>query len=101
MLVLAGLLIIALMPEAWFVLPAFDAMGLDIVVVLVALELGRYWDGVMRTIAVPCKITLRVIHESIILSSRLTARQFAMAGVCTAVSLLVGTKVALHVLGIN
>jgi len=41
-LVVIGLLLIAVLPEASFVLPAVDAVGLDIVTIFAALELRHY-----------------------------------------------------------
>ena len=42
LLVLVGAVLICTLPEAAFVLPALDAVGLDIVTILVALELRHY-----------------------------------------------------------
>ena len=42
LLVIVGALLIGTLPEAAFVLPALDAVGLDIVTILVALELRHY-----------------------------------------------------------
>jgi hypothetical protein len=42
LLVLIGLLLISTLPEAAFVLPAIDAVGLDIVTIFAALELRHY-----------------------------------------------------------
>lgn len=42
LLVVVGVLLICTLPEAAFVLPALDALGLDIVTILVALELRHY-----------------------------------------------------------
>ena len=39
LLVVVGVLLICTLPEAAFVLPAFDAVGLDIVTILVAFQL--------------------------------------------------------------
>lgn len=47
-LVVAGVLLTCALPEAAFVLPAFDAVGLDIVTILVALELRHYILVLMR-----------------------------------------------------
>jgi len=47
-LVLVGLLLIATLPEAAMVLPAVDAVGLDIVTILVALELRHYLFSLAR-----------------------------------------------------
>ena len=42
LLVVVGVLLICVLPEAAFVLPVLDAVGLDIVTMLVALELRHY-----------------------------------------------------------
>jgi len=42
LLVVVGVLLICALPEAAFVLPALDAIGLDIVTILVALESRHY-----------------------------------------------------------
>jgi hypothetical protein len=56
LLVVIGLLLIAVLPEATFVLPAVDAVGLDIVTIFAAFELRHYLaqvvsrcGGVLRT----------------------------------------------------
>ena len=51
-LVVAGVLLICGLPEAAFVLPALDAVGLDIVTILVALELRHYILLLMRLLGV-------------------------------------------------
>jgi hypothetical protein len=53
LLVVAGVLLICMLPEAAFVLPTFDALGLDIVTILVALELRHYILVLMRLAGVP------------------------------------------------
>jgi hypothetical protein len=52
-LIVVGLVLIATMPEAFFVLPAFDAVGLDVATILIALELQGYLQGVFRLVASP------------------------------------------------
>jgi hypothetical protein len=42
LLVVVGVLLICTLPEAAFVVPALDSVGLDIVTILVALELRHY-----------------------------------------------------------
>ena len=42
LLVVLGVLLICLVPEAGFVLPALDAIGLDLVTILVVFELRHY-----------------------------------------------------------
>ena len=53
LLVVIGLLLISMMPEAAFVLPAIDAVGLDIVTIFAALELRHYLDSVARRVGIP------------------------------------------------
>lgn len=53
LLVLVGVLLIAVLPEAVFVLPALDAVGLDVATILVALELRHYLISVARLLRVP------------------------------------------------
>jgi hypothetical protein len=50
LLVVVGVLLISVLPEAAFVLPALDAVGLDIVTILVALELRHYLTSVARVL---------------------------------------------------
>jgi len=50
LLVVIGLLLIAVLPEAAFVLPAVDAVGLDIVTIFAALELRHYLASVARVV---------------------------------------------------
>ena len=52
-LVLIGILLISTLPEAALVLPALDAVGLDIVTILVAFELRHYLAAVARVIGIP------------------------------------------------
>lgn len=42
LLVVIGIMLISMLPEAAFVLPAVDAVGLDIVTIFAALELRHY-----------------------------------------------------------
>jgi hypothetical protein len=53
LLVLVGVLLIATVPEAAFALPALDAVGLDLVTILVALELRHYLASVARLVRIP------------------------------------------------
>ena len=68
LLVVVGLVVIAMTPEVWFVLPAFDAIGLDVVTILVALELQRHFQGALRLVGFPamrhsCHRVLSVLLE--------------------------------------
>jgi hypothetical protein len=58
LLVVIGLLLIAVLPEAAFVLPAVDAVGLDIVTVFAALELRHYLASVARAAGIPTGVTV-------------------------------------------
>lgn len=51
-LVLIGVVLVATLPEAAFLLPALDAVGLDVVTVLAALELRHYWASVARLLGI-------------------------------------------------
>ena len=53
LLVLIGALLISVLPEAAFVLPALDAVGLDIVTVLVVFELRHYFASAARLVGIP------------------------------------------------
>lgn len=53
LLVVIGVLLIAMLPEAAFVFPAVDAVGLDIVTIFAALELRHYLDAVARRVGIP------------------------------------------------
>jgi len=57
-LVVIGVMLIALLPEAAFVLPALDSVGLDIVTIFVALELRHYLVSVARLVRIPTGITV-------------------------------------------
>jgi hypothetical protein len=48
LLIVIGVVLISVLPEAAFVLPALDAVGLDIVTIFVALELRHYLVSVAR-----------------------------------------------------
>ena len=56
LLVVVGVLLICTLPEAALVLPALDAVGLDIVTILVALELRHYILLLARLVGVPTSI---------------------------------------------
>ena len=57
-LVLIGILLICTLPEAAFVLPVLDSVGLDIVTLLVALELRHYLGSVARLVAIPTSVAV-------------------------------------------
>ena len=52
-LVLFGVLLVSVLPEAAFVLPALDAVGLDLVTILVAFELRHYLASMARLTRLP------------------------------------------------
>jgi hypothetical protein len=56
LLVVIGVLLVSTLPEAAFVLPALDAVGLDLVTILVALELRHYLASVARTVRIPTSV---------------------------------------------
>jgi len=56
--VVVGVLLIAVLPESVFVLPALDAIGLDIATILVALELRHYLTTVRRLIRIRSVLAL-------------------------------------------
>jgi hypothetical protein len=56
LLVVVGVLLICMVPEAAFVLPVLDALGLDIVTILVALELRHYILLLARLAGMPTSI---------------------------------------------
>jgi hypothetical protein len=58
LLVLIGVLLISVLPEAAFVLPALDAVGLDIVTILAALELRHYLASVARLVGIPTSVAV-------------------------------------------
>ena len=55
-LVLIGLLLISTVPEAAFILPTLDAVGLDIVTILAALELRHYFASVAHLVRIPTNV---------------------------------------------
>ena len=65
LLVVIGVLLISVLPEAAFVLPALDAVGLDIVTVFAALELRHYLASVARLVGIPTSVAvyLRVLAQ--------------------------------------
>ncbi len=56
LLVVVGVLLICTLPEAAFVLPALDALGLDIVTIFVAFELRHDILFLARLVGVPASI---------------------------------------------
>jgi hypothetical protein len=56
LLVVVGVLLICMLPEAAFVLPVLDAVGLDIVTILVALELRHYVLFLARLVGAPTSV---------------------------------------------
>lgn len=58
LLVVIGVLLVAMLPEAAFVLPALDSVGLDIVTIFAALELRNYWESAARLVGIPTGIAV-------------------------------------------
>jgi hypothetical protein len=58
LLVVVAVLLICTVPEAAMVLPALDAVGLDIVTILVALELRHYLTSVVRLVGIPTSVAV-------------------------------------------
>jgi hypothetical protein len=58
LLVVIGVLLISVLPEAAFVLPALDAVGLDIVTIFAALELRHYLASVARLVGIPTSVAV-------------------------------------------
>jgi hypothetical protein len=52
LLVVIGVVVISVLPEATFIIPAIDVVGLDIVTILVALELSHYLISVNRMLGI-------------------------------------------------
>lgn len=60
LLVLIGAFLISVLPEAAFVLPALDAVGLDIVTILVVFELRYYLASAARLVGIPTNVDVYV-----------------------------------------
>jgi hypothetical protein len=58
LLVVIGVLLIAVMPEAAFVLPALDSVGLDIVTIFAALELRHYLASAAQLVGIPTGVAV-------------------------------------------
>ena len=69
LLVVIGVLLISVLPEAAFVLTAVDAIGLDIVTILAALELRHYLSsgariaGIPTSVAAWCRVPTQVVRR--------------------------------------
>jgi hypothetical protein len=69
LLVVIGVLLISVLPEAAFVIPALDAVGLDIATILVALELRHYAISIARVpvvsslAAIACRAPAEVVRR--------------------------------------
>ena len=64
-LVLIGVLLISTLPEAAFVLPALDAVGLDIVTFLAALELRHYLAALGRPVHLPKSVAVYLTNPAL------------------------------------
>jgi hypothetical protein len=58
LLVFVGIVLISTLPEAAVVLPALDAVGLDLVTILVALELRHYLAAVAGLVPIPRRLAV-------------------------------------------
>ena len=67
LLVVIGVVLISALPEAAFVLPALDAVGLDIVTIFAALELRHYLASAARLVGIPTSVAvyLRVTAQAV------------------------------------
>ena len=65
LLVLIGILLISMQPEAAFMLPTLDAVGLDIVTFLAALELRHYLAAVTRPVQIPKSVAVHVTKPAL------------------------------------
>ncbi|HEY6926432.1 MAG TPA: hypothetical protein VI653_23305 [Steroidobacteraceae bacterium] len=65
LLVLVGVVLISTLPEAAFVLPAIDAVGLDVVTIFVALELRHYLAAGAQLVGIPTgtEVYLRIAAQ--------------------------------------
>jgi hypothetical protein len=57
-LIIAGTMLIAMVPEAAFVLPALDVIGLDLVTILVALEMRHYLACAAGVVRMPTRFAV-------------------------------------------
>jgi len=64
-LVVIGVLLIATLPEAAFVLPTLDAVGLDIVTFLAALELRHYLAALARAVHIPGSVAVYLTNPAL------------------------------------
>src|SRR3569833_170181 len=67
LLVVIGIMLICLLPEAAFVLPAVDAVGLDIVTVFAALELRLYLAATAAVVGIPSGIVVYLRAPALLL----------------------------------
>ena len=67
-LVFIGVLLISVLPEAALVLPALDAVGLDVVTILVALEVRHYFTSVARLAGIPTSLTVHLRIARLVVS---------------------------------
>jgi len=56
--VVIGVLLISVLPEAAFVLPVLDVVGLDVVTIFAALELRHYLASVARLVGIPTSVAV-------------------------------------------
>jgi hypothetical protein len=63
--VLIGVLLISTLPEAAYVLPTLDAVGLDIVTFLAVLELRHYLGAFARSVRIPNGVAVYVTNPAL------------------------------------
>jgi hypothetical protein len=63
--VLIGVLLISTLPEAAYVLPTLDALGLDVVTFLAVLELRHYLGAFARSVRIPSGVAVYVTNPAL------------------------------------
>ena len=94
LLVVVGVLLICLVPEAALVLPALDAVGLDVVTLLVAFELRHYVLFVARVVGAPASVYLSRCLAVLIAPTRPEMLAYTGMWVLIAVRVLMGSMKA-------
>jgi len=70
-MVLIGLLLISMLPEAAYMFPTIDAVGLDVVTFLAVLELRHYFGAFARSVRIPNGAAVYVSNPSLWLYARI------------------------------
>lgn len=63
--VLIGLLLISTLPEAAYILPTLDAVGLDVVTFLAVLELRYYLTTFARSVRIPNSVAVHITNPAL------------------------------------